>query len=438
MMRQVAELKKEKAAVRTGGYMKKIIGVLAMSSLIAGSSFADVAITLNARTRASVFTQTKKVDTDATNGTSNTWFNLTDSQPTDCFVTEIKTDYAGVHLDIDPANDTDTNLAIDAYYGWMNFGALQLTTGKLDTRFTPRYNTTAVQGGLTDSDTAKFGLSNSMSIKGTAIGKTFMYDANNITTVAGTKVLSLMGAYTLKNVLPGDLVVQAALIKNSFKSDTNTTDDTSSVQSAGYVLEAAYTQPKQFVVDVMTKVPTEKSIVAGVYATALMIPNSTAALGFTYGSQGDDSVTLTGAGVETMWKAYAIDARFVTKPTDALQCVLQAKYSSLTPDQKIDTKAKDSAQTAFETVGQVSYIINDTIKAACDAGLYMWDIDNYDDSKLANNWFKVRPAIELSAGKGATLTAGVQYEVALDTKKADSGTVTASKLSIPLIMRVKM
>lgn len=396
--------------------MKKIIGVAVAASLVAGMAFADVAVSLNSRMRADMFNQTKKVDQDKV----TTKFDLNGYKSADdSLAFEANNDYAGVALELSMNNTekskaTNDDVSIDTYYGYLKFNALKFTAGILGSRYMNRLNVSAVENGLTDSDTAKYGISNGIMVGGSAIGKTFGYDFGNMAKIAGADKLAFIADYTIAD-LPGTLLLKAALLENKYKNKA--TDK----QEAGYAFEAAYMQKDMVNLDAIIKMPTEDQFGFGVYVSPLMLPLKTV-VGFTYIK--DDT-----AGSAKKGSAWALDGRVAYPVSDALNTVLQVKYTSVSPD-------GGDTETALELVGSVSYIVNDLVTVQCDAGYYGYDLDDNDKGDNSENRFKIRPAAKFSAGKNAAITAGIEYEQALNKGKAAGA--YDSELKLPVILRVKM
>ncbi|QTQ10971.1 hypothetical protein HRI96_01420 [Treponema parvum] len=427
--------------------MKKIIGVAVAASLVAGMAFADVAVSLNARMRADMYNQTKNVDKDKV----TTKFDLDGyKDASDTLAFAANNDYAGVALDLTingskvkdeldvttkfntgaafvPNTDVETkgtvkvgktkDVSIDTYYGYLKFNALKFTAGILDSRYTNRLNVSAVEHGLTDGATAKYGISSGLVAGGKAVGETFGFDFGNMAKIAGGGNLSFIADYTIAD-LPGTLLLKAALLENKYK------DKTTDKQEAGYAFEVGYMQKDMVNLDVILKMPTEDQFGFGAYVTPLMLPLKTV-VGFTYIK--DDT-----AGSAKKGSAWALDGRAVYPVSDALNTVLQVKYTSVSPD-------GGDTESALEVVGSVSYIVNDLVTVQCDAGYYGYDLDDNDKSNVGENLFKIRPAAKFTAGKNAAITAGLEYTKALNTGDATAATDTLdSKLAIPVILRVKM
>jgi len=424
--------------------MKKVIGAVLASTLVAGVAFADPAITLNFRQRAYLYdqTQTYKGDgTDDTNKVTKMWDFTGYGGDTDCFVVDISTDYAGAHLDTDygtgTVGKTETTASIDAYYGWVKFGGLTITGGKSDTRYTDKLTNGATQINLTDQESIKLGVDKYAfgSNKG-IVG----IDSDNFTAIDGTKATSLVAAYAVKD-LPGTLTLKAGIVDNNYKTDISTDDDIK-YQYAGYAFNAAYLQPGLVDLEAIVKMPEQDQTVFGVFGTLLAVKNLKAVVGFTYandsiGDSVDWSSATYGTTSSTQYRSkhteMAFDVRAKYQINDKTQTVAHFNYSSVKPD-------GEDAETAMYIIGDASYIVNDLVTGELSAGYFANDLDDNDSADVGENYFVVEPAVQFTAGKNAILSAGFRYQAAVNTGdvKDSTETNTKSRMSIPMVFRVKM
>ena len=71
----------------------------------------------------------------------------------------------------------------------------------------------------------------------------------------------------------------------------------------------------------------------------------------------------------------------------------------------------------------------------------MEDLDDEDKGKYAENYFKIRPAVKISASKNAAITAGLEYSMSINDKDAkDNNSADATKMTfaIPIVCRVAL
>ncbi len=420
--------------------MKKVIGAVVAASLVAGVAFADVAVKLNAKLATSMYhsvkpdggdTQTTTFDLNGANGHGGSGANA------ECVTFEASGENAGAVLAIKATNDagktqyyvngdklqklksgstteyedaeiSTADLKIDnKYYGWMKFGALNLTFGKFDSRFAQRYNTTAGSDGLLDSDSiAKYGNALLKVNKKDAL----TLDANNISTIGNAKVVSLVADYTV-DAGDGKLLLKAGLLSNEYKKETNST------QAAGYVFSGAY-QSEPVDIEAFVKLPKEKQTIFGAYVAPKVMAELPLAFGFTYGKDDNDG--------NTKGTAYAVDARVGYVINDQAKISSVIKYESVKPDSGSD-------DTALVVAVEGSYIVNDLATVFADVGYYNYDLDSGNAVK-DKCVIKFRPGVVLNAGKSASITAALQYD---NWTKTSAGE-TKTEMSIPVIFKVAL
>ncbi|MBO6217942.1 MAG: hypothetical protein J6N81_00005 [Treponema sp.] len=434
--------------------MKKIVSAAIVASVMAGSLFAaDASIKLNARSHYTPYEKSFVKDNSTTANDTQKISQFAKSN--DAMDIEIKNDYAGAHIGLALNGGTGTVAVDTKYYGWMNFGNAKVTAGVFESVFTKRQNKTINEEGLTDDGNIKnYGLSKILAITTgagaiRASGASFMVDANNIGANCGDRVWSGIFDYTFADVAGGKLLLKAAVVDsvtdagasgrnevtNAYRTDT--TDDTRTTVGTGFAFDAAL-QREDFSVEGMVRTSGYYNVATGVYFTASkLIPDTTAVLGFTYGSQSkkNDGTTLAGTTVATAgWNAYAIDWRFVNNSIDKVTLVLNGKYESLT------AKTDDAkAETGLYVVGEIGYALSDLIDLGFDAGIYMCDLDDEDKSDKGENYFQIRPSVGIKAGKGAKITAALNYKQLLNTGDiADTSTTAIRTISVPVVFRVKM
>jgi|GEM_PF-1513228 hypothetical protein len=454
--------------------MKKVIGAVVAGTLVAGMASADIAITLNNRVRPSLYTLDQ---TYADGGKTSTLWDFGYSSHTDTLGIYAKGENCGADVEIALENGTSDyaqlnnraktrnsykeenkdgstqTLSMDGLYdGWMNWGAFKVSFGRFDSRFINRYNKTAVEGGLTDSDTAKYGVSNNLvytydidtttpsNSKWSTLGKRFLYDFNNATAIAGTKNPALIFDYTI-NADAAKILLKGGFVASRYKEETENSGkgDDVSYQGAGYVAEVDV-DAEPVAVQAIFKMPTQHTLGFGLYADVKAVENLNLALGFTYGQMSEydtyDGSTGVKTGTEYKATAYAFDLRAFYAIDSAMKVGLQGKYSSV----KKDNVNNDKANTGLELIGTFQYVANDLLTAQFDAGLYMEDLDDEDKGKYAENYFKIRPAVKISASKNAAITAGFEFQTAINGGDASDAkaAIRKQKIAIPVVARVKL
>ncbi|MCR4823107.1 MAG: hypothetical protein K5873_09585 [Treponema sp.] len=445
--------------------MKKIVSAALVASLVAGAAFAEVTVNQNFRFRPNLLKVESIDEKSGKSAYTKTTFADLDAYGacSDSLSIAGKTDFAGLKADLTLTSgitkngnasnalsttdlktytgttDGTSNLMIDNFYGWLNWGAFKLSGGVFDSRYTNRGNYTATEEGILDKEFSKaLGLSGSVYIGGSKNDTTYgLKDFGNVAQVDGGNYLSLLADYTFDDIGGGKLLIKGGLVENAGDAadskgaiknsaissnpyDVATNDDANTTyqQSAGYVAEAAWSRDDLMKVDVIFKNPVNKEYGFGIYITPLMIPNTkNVVLGFTYGTVKDTA------------SAFAIDARAQYNINDAATVALGAKFESITPDGK-------DAETALQVAGEASYKINDYVTAALDLGYFNYDLDDNDGADDGSQQFVVSGRAKISAGKNAAITTALRYTATLNYLKENAK--TKGTFDIPVVMRIKM
>ena len=193
--------------------MKKIISTLALATLAFGSVFADVTFTTNYRTRMAGFSRVinaqPKYSNDAYAEQHNSYLfaQRAYGSASDDFAIGVSNDFGGAFVKMNP--ELQTNAAgdsrvpkLNAYYGYVNFGALTLTAGLLDGRSNGAYRLTDYIGHNLEGQDA-YGQLGSMHTKAVS------FKADDITYYDGKE--RPVGILTYKGEF-GDTVVTADLV----------------------------------------------------------------------------------------------------------------------------------------------------------------------------------------------------------------------------------
>lgn len=433
--------------------MKKIVSAAALAAAAASLATAEVTVTNNIRVRPTLYSNTSYTEKGTTDAYSYSklWDLDGFAGSKDTLGIKGSTDYAGVVTEL-TINGSDNSVAVDNYYGWLNWGAFKLTGGKFDLRYTNRGNYTATEQGILDEEFSKtMGLSSkngmtTLKVDTDGDGKTdtalsslpyvnWLVDFGNVAGPNGEKNHALLGEYTLDDIGGGQLLLRAGLAENSAPSSGKTsaeaydeynvkdskvvtTGEDGFTQSAGYVFEAAWAKDDLAKFDFVFKNPLNKAYGFGLYVTPLMIPNTkNVVVGFTYGTMKD-----------VIDSAFAVDFRAQYNITPEAVFALGAKYESLS--------AKDAdAENAMQVAGEFSYKVNDLLTAALDFGYFNTDLDDNDDNKDdGSQYINVSGRAKFSAGKNAAVTTALRYVHTLNP--ADGG--AKGTFDIPVVLRIKM
>lgn len=426
--------------------MKKIVSAAALAAVAASLATAEVTVTNNIRVRPNLYSITNYTEKGTTDAySSSTLWDLDGfGGSKDTLGIKGSTDYAGVVTEL-TINGSDNSVAVDNYYGWLNWGAFKLTGGKFDLRYTNRGNYTATEQGILDEEFSKtMGLSSkngmtTLKVDTTGDGKAdtklsalkevnWLIDFGNVAGPNGEKNHALLGEYTLDDIGGGQLLLRAGLTENAAPASGSVSSETYDsctdkdgnkfAQSAGYVFEAAWAKDDLAKFDFVFKNPLNKAYGFGLYITPLVIPNTkNVVVGFTYGTMKD-----------VIDSAFAVDFRAQYNITPEAVFALGAKYESLS--------AKDAdAENAMQVAGEFSYKVNDLLTAALDFGYFNTDLDDNDDNKDdGSQYINVSGRAKISAGKNAAVTTALRYVHTLNP--ADGG--AKGTFDIPVVLRIKM
>lgn len=453
--------------------MKKIVSVFVLGAVAASIATAEVTVGINSRTRPSLYTST---ETFADKSKKSTILDFSNAAHSDDLAFAAKGENCGIAATLTLSNGQDeyattgvetpngkTKTTQDItfsgkYYGWMNFGALKITAGRFDSRLVERHSLSTIDDGLADSDTAKFGVSNAIvtgldtdkktgAVNGLdTIGKTFLYDFSNVSTISGTRVNSIFADYTIDEVGAGKVLVKAGVLANNYttqSSDDWNTKEQSKV-GAGFAADVGYLSDT-IDADVVFKMPSQHAFGFGLYGDVKAVENLKLAAGFTYGASSEyDTYTYDEkttpkitAGKELKYNAMAFDLRAFYQINEQFLAGVQAKYSSL----KVDSK---DANTSLELVASAQYTISELLAAQFDIGYYNEDMGDAVKVDNKGNWgettLKVRPGVKVNASKNAYISAAFEFTTALngsDAKDAKAG-ITKQSIALPVVFRVKL
>ena len=278
--------------------MKKIVGAVLVATMLTGAAMADIGFSY-------------KSSNYFTSAGGN--LNYDHAARKDCLAIKLSNQYGGVVLDVDVKG---SKLEQDEYYGWLNFslpvGQLQVTAGVWNGRLVNRVLTD--KGELDGDDFEKFKPGVVKGMSGA--------DSDNLT----EGKISVVAAYTLKDVLPGTLMAKLGLVKNTWNPDaaaaTSTptvaydkVEDSDFIINAGFVGELMYEQADLVKAVVSYKTYQKGSNTVGVFISPLMFEKVNMMIGGTYaGYHHWDSTTKSWNSIANEW---GFDLRLRYKVTDA-------------------------------------------------------------------------------------------------------------------------
>lgn len=406
--------------------MKKILGVVLASALVAGA-FAQVSTGVEFRSVIDVMDVTfkKAADPDASflkqdnkdatkigvtaagknaGVTAEVTFDLNEG-----FVLNGKDIGADINGDgVIDEKDTATIskkplLAAGDVYGWFHIGGFNFTAGKLGSRFTNRMRQSVGKIiNVSFAEPFKYGV---------ALYKHVGADADNMTNGAN---LAAIADYTFA-IGDAKLLTKAAIF--------DTTPGFPHLQS-GYGFEAAF-QAKLFTLDAVVKVPYANTAVTGVYVYVAPVKMLSVSAG---GTLAWDNRKSTSKATDDF--AFGIDLRARVAPIDALAVTLMGNYSNNT--------AKDSGGNTKDTNGMYitlngTYMLNDMCDLFLEGGYF--DKDGSDPKKVTTNNIKLQVGTTVKPVEHVTLSAAVQGVIPLYEGTQTDGTASF-QLVVPVALKV--
>ena len=369
--------------------MKKILGVVLASALVAGA-FAQVSSGVEFRSVLDVADVTFKKNADPTQS------YLKQDNKDD---THIGISAAGKNVSATAEFNVDLNtmtLGVGDVFATFHVGGFNLTAGKLGSRFTNRMRQSVGKIiNVSIAEPAKYGIA----IKGN-VGN----DADNMTNGAN---LAMIGDYTFA-IGESKLLAKAAIF--------DTTPGFPQLQS-GYGFEAAF-QSKLFTLDAVVKVPYASTAVTGVYLYIAPVKMLSVSAGGTLAWDNRSS---------TENFAFGIDARVRVVPIDALAVTLMGNYSN--------NAAKDSGGNTTNKDGMYvtlngTYMLNDMFDLFCEAGYFDKDVKGE-----TNNNIKFQVGTTVKPVEHVTVSAAAQGVVPLYEGTQADGTASF-QLVVPVALKV--
>ncbi len=369
--------------------MKKILGVVLASALVAGA-FAQVSSGVEFRSVLDVANVTFNKNADPTQS------YLKQDNKDD---THIGISAAGKNVSATAEFNVDLNtmtLGVGDVFATFHVGGFNLTAGKLGSRFTNRMRQSVGKIiNVSIAEPVKYGIA----IKGN-VGN----DADNMTNGAN---LAMIGDYTFA-IGESKLLAKAAIF--------DTTPGFPQLQS-GYGFEAAF-QSKLFTLDAVVKVPYASTAVTGVYLYIAPVKMLSVSAGGTLAWDNRSS---------TENFAFGIDARVRVVPIDALAVTLMGNYSN--------NAAKDSGGNTTNKDGMYvtlngTYMLNDMFDLFCEAGYFDADVKGE-----TNNNIKFQVGTTVKPVEHVTVSAAAQGVVPLYEGTQADGTASF-QLVVPVALKV--
>ena len=473
--------------------MKKIVSVLSVAALTL-SAVSAVDVSISYQTRGTIYDETTThTYTAATGKVSSTQTRTTlnqlgyDSAEGD-LAFSAKNDFAGFAFTAKPNAGTQTSAfdtagtVVDTYYGWMNFGNIQLTTGRFDGRYV----------ALFDGESSNWGDNEYARYKPGVIGGKIAFDIDNLTTVynatASTtalksssrwgnfksiskdKKVSTAIAYTLRSNEESALMIKGVLVDNNWGSTLRTDKDRDYGTSygigggdlsffSGFAGEVAY-RNSAFDLNFVAKSMKRDELALGAFFRTIGESKS-----FLFGlSAGLDLSDKKDAYTDPKTKAtsdyahnareFAFDFRGHIQLTDEL-CLTTMNNVSMLEKAKVKNQKYDERDIHLWDMVSVAYKVNERLlaqltgEAECDlirqgANTAEDGTELYGPSANGGFTITVTPSVKYSFNENATLTTGVALEwnnvgASRAVSEPETGKYdTVSTVKIPVIFKVAL
>lgn len=427
--------------------MKKIVSMLAIAALTLGAvSAADFSVEYV--TKGSIYTETSTTPAGSTKSTVNSKAFLDqdgyDGDSASDLVMSASGDAGGVLLDID-VDARDKTIKFDQVYGWMNFGPIQLTTGKWSGRYVNRVREDA--GSWANDDFEKFKPGIVAGDNGKGAQGNNAYDVDNLTAVKGTNQIATALAYTSR---PNDstyFMAKGLIVTNNwgsagqFDSDKNYSDGNRDfIFESGFAGEVAFRQEGLIDINVLAKSMVRNELVVAAFVRPLMLNPVNLMVGVTYAGDLKDN----GDAVDTNAYAYGIDLRARIPLSDALALTTMNNVSNVV-EQKAKN-GKDNSTMSMWNMVSVAYKVSEALTVQVTGESYMsqfMKIENDDAvgrDKLGGADLSVLAGVVYKFNPNASFSAGVKYErtgVFASSDWTDANDTKAT-FSIPFVFDVAL
>lgn len=427
--------------------MKKIVSMLAIAALTLGAvSAADFSVEYV--TKGSIYTETSTTPAGSTKSTVNSKAFLDqdvyDDDSASDLVMSASGDAGGVLLDID-VDARDKTIKFDQVYGWMNFGPIQLTTGKWSGRYVNRVREDA--GSWANDDFERFKPGIVTGDDGEGAKDVNAYDVDNLTAVKGKNQIATALAYTSR---PNDstyFMAKGLIVTNNwgsagqFDSDKNYSDGNRDfIFESGFAGEVAFRQEGLIDINVLAKSMVRNELVVAAFVRPLMLNPVNLMVGVTYAGDLKDN----GDAVDTNAYAYGIDLRARIPLSDALALTTMNNVSNVV-DQKVKN-GKDNSTMSMWNMVSVAYKVSEALTVQVTGESYMSQFMKIEDDdavgrdKLGGADLSVLAGVVYKFNPNASFSAGVRYERTGVFASSDwtDAHETEAKFSIPFVFDVAL
>lgn len=427
--------------------MKKIVSMLAIAALTLGAvSAADFSVEY--ATKGSVYTEKSNLPKGATKSTVESKAFLDqkgyDGDSASDLVLSSSGTAGGVLLDID-VDARDKTVKFDQVYGWMNFGSIQLTTGKWSGRYVNRVKEDA--GKWASSDFEKFKPGIIVGADGKGLKDNNAYDVDNLTAVKGTNQIATALTFTSRPDDATYFMAKGLIVTNNWggigKWDSDKVyadDEYDLVFESGFAGEIAFRKENVIDINVLAKSMVRNELVVGAFVRPLMLNPVNLLVGVTYLAD----LTDNGDNVDANAYAYGIDVRARIPLSDSLALTTMNNLSNKVAQKA--KKGKDNYEMSMWNMVSVAYKVSDALKVQVTGESYMANFMKVVEDKavsrkeLGGADVSVLAGVVYNFNPNASFSAGIKYEktgVFASSDWTDANDRTAT-FSIPFVFDVAL
>ena len=430
--------------------MKKIVSMLAIAALTLGAvSAADFSVEY--ATKGSVYTEKSTMKKGATKSVVDSKAFLDQKEGYDKgsasdLVLSSSGSAGGVLLDID-VDARNKSIKFDQVYGWMNFGSIQLTTGKWCGRYVNRVKEDA--GKWANDDFEKFKPGIVIGADGKGAKDVNAYDVDNLTAVKGDNQIATALAFTSRPDDATYFMAKGLLVTNNdtwggigkWDSDKVYADDEYDlVFDSGFAGEIAFRKENVIDINVLAKSMVRNKLVVAAFVRPLMLNPVNLLVGVTYA--GD--LTDNGDAVDANAYAWGLDVRARIPLTETVALTTMNNLSN-----SVEEKAKhgkDNYTMSMWNMVSVACKVSDALKVQLTGESYIANFmkvandDAVSRSKLGGAELSVLAGVVYSFNPNASFSAGIKYtrdNVFAASEWTDAND-TKSELSIPFVFNVAL
>ena len=427
--------------------MKKIVSMLAIAALTLGAvSAADFSVEY--ATKGSVYTEKSTMAAGATKSVVDSKAFLDqkgyDGDSASDLVLSSSGSAGGVLLDID-VDARDKSIKFDQVYGWMNFGSIQLTTGKWCGRYVNRVKEDA--GKWASADFEKFKPGIVIGAKGDGAKDVNAFDVDNLTAVKGTNQIATALTFTSRPDDATYFMAKGLIVTNNWGGIGKWDSDKAYAEKeydlnfeSGFAGEIAFRKENVIDINVLAKSMVRNELVVAAFVRPLMLNPVNLLVGITYA--GD--LTDNGDDVDANAYFWGLDVRARIPLTETVALTTMNNLSNSVAQKA--KHGKDSYTMSMWNMVSVACKVSDALKVQLTGESYIANFMKVTEDKAAKRKelggadLSVLAGVVYSFNPNASFSAGIKYtrDNVFAASEWTDANATKSELSIPFVFNVAL